>query len=579
MVDLQKVEAIQKLIPLLQNHQAFSQSSFLGERIAEFAERAKIQFCWQGEKVVQQGEQDERFFVLISGELKVVDTNLDPPRLLIYLEPGDIFGMRAILRNSTRAATVEAVNDAVVAAYNREDWDWLINHEPKIGEYFESIERRYDQKAEAAFPGINLQSDELIVVAVKRHFLAYVATLTWPIGILLIPVLFLIGAELLQLDLFNALSNTFTVVLLSPFVIIAFLVALYHLIDWRNDDLIVTTKRVIHMERVLFVGEERQEAPLTQIQNVTVKSHGWLDLVFDVDDIEIKTAAAGTIFVDNVAAAQQISRIILEEQQRAKNRVAAADTASVRRMVFERMQKNVLVETSAKPAAPKVVPPPSLLPKISLPKIKASYLWPSLQEMTTIKNEQGVLWRKHYYILLRVIFLPVLAILVSLYLLVTAFVSLPNYDFLSESGLIQLLAIVTLLGSITWYLWEYDDWRRDVYIVTNTKIIDVESSSFRLKGEQLREGSFDSIQNITYKIPNFFYKLINLGDVIIETAGVGKTFTFIQVLNPSGVQAEIFRRWDGFQQAKREKQRDDTTKQILTVLGEYHDLTNPIKPK
>jgi hypothetical protein len=70
-----------------------------------------------------------------------------------------------------------------------------------------------------------------------------------------------------------------------------------------------------------------------------------------------------------------------------------------------------------------------------------------------------------------------------------------------------------------------------------------------------------------------------LGDVIIETAGVGKTFTFIQVLNPSGVQAEIFRRWDGFQQAKREKQRDDTTKQILTVLGEYHDLTNPIKPK
>jgi uncharacterized membrane protein YdbT with pleckstrin-like domain len=138
---------------------------------------------------------------------------------------------------------------------------------------------------------------------------------------------------------------------------------------------------------------------------------------------------------------------------------------------------------------------------------------------------------------------------------------------------------LAVLGSLFWYLWEYDDWRRDVYIVTNTKIIDVESTAFRLQGEQLREGPFDSIQNITYTIPNFFYKLLNLGDVIIETAGAGKTFTFDGVLNPSSIQAEIFRRWDNYQQDKRNKQRAETNKQIMTVLGEYHDLTHPLNPQ
>jgi len=128
-----------------------------------------------------------------------------------------------------------------------------------------------------------------------------------------------------------------------------------------------------------------------------------------------------------------------------------------------------------------------------------------------------------------------------------------------------------VLASLVWYIWEYDDWQRDVYIVTDTRIIDVESSSFRLRGEEQREGSFDSIQDINYKIPNFFYKLLNLGNVVIRTAGGGQSFTFEKVFRPSSVQEEIFNRWDKFQQQKREKTQDNTNKQIVTVVGEYHD--------
>jgi len=580
MADLKQAEAIQKLIPLLQNHEAFVNSKFSPERIPEFAERAEIQFYWQGNQTIKQGDQDDRFFVVISGELKAIDTNSDPPRLLSYLDPGDIFGMRAILRNSVRAATVEAVSDAVVAAYDRDDFNWLISQEPKIGEYFENVERRFDERAEAEFPGLQLQADEVIVKAVKRHFLAFMATLTWPIAILMIPVLFLIGTELFGISLLSALTDNLILLVIAPFIILAGLIILYNYLDWRNDDLIITTKRVIHMERILLFGEERHEVPLTQIQNVTVKTHGLLDLFFDVDDIEIKSAAVGTIAVDNVASAQVLSQIILQEQQRAKNRAAASNTAAVRQLVNERMQKNVLAQTPTSAPAPKVVPASTIsLPTIPLPSFKATYFWPSTREVTFVKDEEGILWRKHFYILLRNVFLPLLALIASLYLLLTSLVALPFFDYLNDSWLIQLVLGLAVLGSLFWYLWEYDDWRRDVYIVTNTKIIDVESSAFRLQGEQLREGPFDSIQNITYTIPNFFYKLLNLGDVIIGTAGAAKTFTFDGVFNPSSVQAEIFRRWDNYQQAKQNKQRAETNEQIMSVLGEYHDLTHPLNPQ
>ncbi|HXV99657.1 MAG TPA: PH domain-containing protein, partial [Anaerolineae bacterium] len=383
--------------------------------------------------------------------------------------------------------------------------------------------------------------------------------------------------EMFGISLLDAFTDNLILLVIAPFVILAGLITLYNFLDWRNDDLIITTKRVIHIERILLFGEERHEIPLTQIQNVTVKTHGLLDLLFDVDDIEIKSAAVGTIVVDNVASAQELSRIILQEQQRAKERAAASDTAVVRQLINERMQKNVLAQPATSAPAPKVIPAsPIPLPAVPLRKFKANYFWPSIKEATRIKGEEGILWRKHYYILLRHVFFPLIALMVSLYLLFTSFVTWPFFDYLEGSGLVQVVLILVVLGSLFWYLWEYDDWRRDAYIVTDTKIIDVESSSFRLKGEQLREGPFDSIQNITYTIPNFFHKLLNLGNVVIETAGAGKNFTFDNVFNPSSIQSEIFRRWDKYQQGKRNKQRDETNKQIMTVLGEYHDIINPL---
>ncbi|MCB0213056.1 MAG: cyclic nucleotide-binding domain-containing protein [Anaerolineae bacterium] len=568
MQQIERDEALAELRSLLDDHPAFANLS--PEQLDSLSQRCTIKFCWQGTYLVEKNEENpDKFYMVIRGEFSAIDTDKKPPQLLNYMDIGSIFGIRSLLNNAPRSATVEAMRDSVVAVFTRETLEWLLSQDHGIEDYFRTIERRYDDAAVSHFPG--KQPDEVVIVAAKRHFLAFISKLTGPVLILIIPVVILIIGEVVGLSIFNMATSGILLLLTLPFVIVSALMLLYYYVDWRNDDFIVTTKRVVHIERILFYGEERREAPLTQIQSVTVQSHNWLDLFFDVDDIHIKTAAVGTVSVDNLPSAQYLSRIILQQQQRAKDRVAFSDTRALRDMLKQRLEKSILDEKQKEGADPKFVKR-RVIPPVRVPKLNLDYFVPRIRVISS--NNQEITWRKHYFILFSNLLLPFPTLLISIALLVLGIFGMWPFSS-SVSWLWITILVVGVLLSFFWYLWEYDDWRRDVYKVTPTKIIDVQSSPFRLKGENVREGSFDSIQSITYNIPNFFYKVLNLGDVIIKTASQQGDFTFTKVFNPSSVQEEVFRRWDTFQQKKREKTRDDTNKQVVEIVGEYHEISNP----
>jgi hypothetical protein len=574
---LSQANAIDRLIELFRENSATADLS--EDQLLELARRADIHFYRQGEILAKQGDEDDRFFMVISGELQIFDDSQTPRRLLNYTPAGSLVGLRSVIRGTgIRGATIEAEFDSVVGIYNRDDLDWLLLQHPHIEAKIRELERAYDERSVTDFPG--RQPDEIVLAATKRHILAFFARLIWPIVLLIIPVLFLLVAELMGFQLLAALSQYpgLIVLVTAPFIILSLLMTLYFYLDWINDDLIVTTKRVIHIERILFYSEVRDEAPLTQIQNASYESHGWLDALFDVDDINIQTAALGLISVDKIPAAQNIVRIILQAQLRAKELAIASDREATRRLLSDRVNRDLL-KTPEAVKDPARKDSPSSLPKISLPKFGLGYFIPQVHEVTTKKGDQVVTWRKHYIILLRHILLPLTAVLISSYLLSAALFSWSPFTYRLVWEPFYWVLAVAVLASLFWYIWEYDEWRRDVYILTSSKIIDIESTAFRLRFEKVREGSFDSIQNITYDLPNIFYRLINLGDVTIQTAGTGGNFTFKQVFNPSSVQEEIFRRWDAYQEQKREAQRDNTTQNVVAVLGEYHEMTNPINPQ
>lgn len=572
MTSFSRVEYLEQLLKVLASKPIFADFP----ELAEFANRAEFGFFEQGVKVINQGERGDYFYVVLSGQLRAIDMNYDPPHLLNYIGLGEIFGARALLEGGRRAATIEVVTDAHLALFDKTDWDWLIHHDDRLETYFRNLERELELHSRMEFPG--RQWDEVVVIAVKRHVLALLQKMVWPILLLIVPVILLLLFELLGFTFHNIIIDNgwLTLLAIGPFILLAAILGLYNYFDWRNDDFIVTTKRVVHIERILLYGEKRDEAPLTRIQDVTVVSYDLLERFFDYHDLQMKTAGAGVINIDGIPDAEQIREAIFQERRRAVERRSSADLSAIRSMIAQRLDWQEALE---KPALAFAEPEATVVTTVrdrNIPKI-LDYLWPRVKVVLHEADGTVILWHKHYLVLLWLIFLPMLATAASGYFFLATFLGLFPFDNPTDNlwwVVSGALAVVCLV----WLIARYDGWQRDRYLVTDRRIIDIEGTPFRLGGEKRREGTFDNIQNITYNIPNFFFQLLNMGNVIIETAGTEATFTFNLVYDPSAVQEEIFNRMVLYQQKQRERERDATTAQLVEVVAEYHRLLTKTTP-
>jgi uncharacterized membrane protein YdbT with pleckstrin-like domain len=133
-----------------------------------------------------------------------------------------------------------------------------------------------------------------------------------------------------------------------------------------------------------------------------------------------------------------------------------------------------------------------------------------------------------------------------------------------------LIPVVLLAISIGWYLWSYDGWRNDVYIVTDTRIIDIEGSSFHLREETRTEGTFDVIQNTDYNSPNWLARVFRIGDVTIDTASQQKAFTFDSVARPDEVQQEIFKRLIAYRERRAREENERQAAELAKWFDTYH---------
>ena len=92
-----------------------------GERLAALAARMTREDVPAGEGIVIEGDEGDRFYVVLSGVLAVSNQGgLGPRRVL---RPGDYFGEVALAMEVPRTATVRAITPAVVASCDRTTFD------------------------------------------------------------------------------------------------------------------------------------------------------------------------------------------------------------------------------------------------------------------------------------------------------------------------------------------------------------------------------------------------------------------------------------------------------------------------
>ena len=107
--------------PLLPNK--LSQLGPLGETLTRLAELMKRDEVAAGTAIVREGENGDRFYVLLSGIAAVSQNSLGGRRVL---RAGEYFGEVALAMQVPRTATVTAMTPCVVASCDRATFDELL---------------------------------------------------------------------------------------------------------------------------------------------------------------------------------------------------------------------------------------------------------------------------------------------------------------------------------------------------------------------------------------------------------------------------------------------------------------------
>ena len=94
-----------------------------GEKLSGIAQRMEREEVPPGRAVVREGDEAERFYVVLTGMFAVSQEDLGPRRVL---QPGDYFGEVGLAMQIPRTASVRALTPAVVASCDRASFDELL---------------------------------------------------------------------------------------------------------------------------------------------------------------------------------------------------------------------------------------------------------------------------------------------------------------------------------------------------------------------------------------------------------------------------------------------------------------------
>ncbi len=84
--------------------------------------------------------------------------------------------------------------------------------------------------------------------------------------------------------------------------------------------------------------------------------------------------------------------------------------------------------------------------------------------------------------------------------------------------------------------------------------------------EDRREALLEQIQNVQVTIPTFGSRLLDMGDVFVETAGKTENFKFQTVEHPGAIAEEVNRRLDAVRSRRRQAEAQARRAEIESVI-------------
>jgi len=487
------------------------------------------------ETLIRQGDVADSFFIVTRGRLQVTIRRGKREQPVATLSNGDSIGEEELFHRHPRMVSVTALEDTSLLRWRNNNFTrWMIAHPPlRTSLWITSSSRR---QARAMNLDWLRKSEGVQLIARKHPFFLFRS--------LVVPVLAFAAVAVAFTYLYLAGAQS-----LVPFLCAGGLLAAaglwagWNVLDWSNDYYLVTNQRVVWLERVAAFYDSRQEAPLSTLLSVGVKTDQ-IGRIFDYGDVQVRTYT-GTITFHRVSHPERAADLIEDLWQRARVESKQEEIAAMDLAIRRRLQREASSSPGPQPSMGVSLPPAVEVHTTARQGIMA-LLFSNLFHM---RFETGpvITYRKHWYILIRSTSRPVFWMLSGF--VITAARLAQLFTFFSIPAVVLVCSGV-VVGSFFWLLYEYLDWRNDIYQVTPDQIMDIDRKPFGR--EEKRSAPIENILSIQYERLGLTGLVLNFGTVTI-TVGAAK-FTFDTVYNPSQVQQDLFQRMEEQKARKRQEE-------------------------
>lgn len=489
-----------------------------------------------------EGETGEWFYVVDKGKVRLTWAQ---GRREIVLEPGDFFGGEALLESGLHPYTANALGKEVsLLRLSKEEMSRLLEQQPYLREGLRlTAETRQWLQAR---PWEWIAPNESVALIIRRHAWVLWQRLLLPGGMLLF---ILLGAVLAWYLGFGFLIGFLLFLAALAAVWMAFVY-----VDWGNDYYVVTNQRVVYVEKVVLLYDSRLNLSMSALTTVGAETGSLADRLLEYGDVTVKTLAK-PMRLQAIAYPQIVAALIDEQINRARQRSRQSEVETLRTAIRDRIQ------------------PPVAEPKPEKVEIKTPAQTPLGQQFRQffslqLRYEQGdtIIYRKHWWNLLGHIVWPSLSLLAVGVAVIGAFISLAGLPAQVTPGVLVLVSLVLFIVIAGWWLYEYQDWRNDLYQVTPDQIVDIYRKPL---GRETRDSALlTNIQGLRSERTGFTGRLLNFGNVIATIPG--KEFTFDDVYDPLSVQEDIQRRIEAFKARQSRQEALRRREELTDVLSAYY---------
>ena len=508
-----------------------------------------------GDMVFELDDEADAFYVIYEGNAVLSYDDGDTVNLLAILGRSDFFGEEALLFDDPRYYQAVARGYTVLLKLDVEQYLYLLDTFPNVEAMLEVSIQSRQLSMQVSLPW--LHEDEYVHVMMRRHL-----AILW--SRLIIPFLFAVGVGIL-----GALTQwvwlperIYGWIGLAIGLPVSLVWLIWSYFDWRNDYFIVTNKRVVWIEKIAFIYESRQEAPLRTIMSVGIHRTR-MGTLLGFGDVVV-TTYVGTIRLGEIAHTETTAMLIESYWHRSEASNRKEEAEMMARMLQEKLDLPLLDEVDFKDDASTSSEEAIPSEFITQTKEPGFFAW-LFSDFIRLRYEQygAITYRKHWFVLIEHGWLPALLMLLAITALVFRlggyFAFIP---ITTGMAIVFMLMFVIFL----WMIYVYVDWRNDLFIVTLDQIVDLDRKP--LGKVRRRSAPLENVLSIEYERLGLWGYLFNYGTVYIIVGNM--RLSFDHVYQPSEVQEDIFYRMGERLEKVRQFEIDAERERVSEWIASYH---------